>query len=212
MRALAALVLLLVVALAGCTTPRPAVYSPPPQVFPSAPPAAISYPPPPGLEATGPYGPQVEVVSAERVEPIEPIARDTLAPVATVGSVPNPSVTIPVAPTVAVNLPPSTASPAGRLPLRSPIVGTCDCPYDRRSDGVECGGTSAYSRPGGRAPACFVGEAVYKPPVALGCAENGSCYGDISVATGRPKTVHVGGYYRKDGTYVRGHYRSRPRR
>ena len=45
-----------------------------------------------------------------------------------------------------------------------------------------------------------------------GCAENGSCYGEISPATSRPKTVHVRGYYRKDGTYVRGHYRSRPRR
>jgi hypothetical protein len=44
------------------------------------------------------------------------------------------------------------------------------------------------------------------------CAENNSCYGDISALTGRPKTVHVSGYYRKDGTYVRGHYRSRPRR
>lgn len=41
------------------------------------------------------------------------------------------------------------------------------------------------------------------------CAENGSCYGDISSATGRPKTTHVNGYYRRDGTYVRGHYRSR---
>jgi hypothetical protein len=45
-----------------------------------------------------------------------------------------------------------------------------------------------------------------------GCAENGSCYGDISSATGRPRTVHVRGYYRRDGTYVRSHYRSRPRR
>lgn len=44
-----------------------------------------------------------------------------------------------------------------------------------------------------------------------GCAENGSCYGDISAATGRPKTVGVRGYYRKDGTYVRGHYRSKPK-
>jgi len=43
------------------------------------------------------------------------------------------------------------------------------------------------------------------------CAENGSCYGDISSYTKRPKTVHVRGYYRKDGTYVRSHYRSRPR-
>lgn len=43
-------------------------------------------------------------------------------------------------------------------------------------------------------------------------AENGSYYGEISKTTDRPKTVHVQGYYRKDGTYVRGHYRSRPRR
>lgn len=43
-------------------------------------------------------------------------------------------------------------------------------------------------------------------------AENDSYYGEISVNTGRPKTVHVRGYYRKDGTYVRGHYRSKPRR
>ncbi len=43
-------------------------------------------------------------------------------------------------------------------------------------------------------------------------AENGSYYGETSENTGRPKVVHVRGYYRKDGTYVRGHYRSRPRR
>jgi hypothetical protein len=48
----------------------------------------------------------------------------------------------------------------------------------------------------------------YKPAVA----ENGSYYGEPSKATGNPKTVHVKGYYRKDGTYVRGHYRSKPRR
>ena len=42
-------------------------------------------------------------------------------------------------------------------------------------------------------------------------AENGSYYGQTSKATGRPKTVHVSGYHRKDGTYVRGHYRSSPR-
>ena len=46
---------------------------------------------------------------------------------------------------------------------------------------------------------------------SYGCAENGSCYGEMSGATGRAKTVHVQGYYRKDGTYVRGHYRSKPR-
>ena len=41
------------------------------------------------------------------------------------------------------------------------------------------------------------------------CAENNSCYGDISTKTGRPKTTHVTGYYRRNGTYVRGHYRSK---
>src|ERR1700730_353261 len=41
------------------------------------------------------------------------------------------------------------------------------------------------------------------------CAENGSCYGDPNV-NGVPKTVHVNGYYRRDGTYVRGYYRSAP--
>jgi hypothetical protein len=51
-------------------------------------------------------------------------------------------------------------------------------------------------------------QAVTAAPI---CAENGSCYGDISAATGRPKTVNVSGYYRRDGTYVSGYYRSTPR-
>ena len=42
-------------------------------------------------------------------------------------------------------------------------------------------------------------------------AENGSYYGEISNETGRPKTVYVNGYFRKDGTYVRSHYRSKPK-
>ena len=44
-----------------------------------------------------------------------------------------------------------------------------------------------------------------KPSVA----ENGSYYGEQSALTGKPKKIHVRGYYRKNGTYVRGHYRSR---
>jgi len=43
-------------------------------------------------------------------------------------------------------------------PLREPYVGTCDCPYDRKRNGARCGGTSAYSRPGGKSPRCYVGE------------------------------------------------------
>ena len=51
------------------------------------------------------------------------------------------------------------------------------------------------------------------PPVryAPACGENGSCYGDISTFTGRAKTTYVRGYFRRDGTYVRSHYRSRRR-
>ncbi len=41
------------------------------------------------------------------------------------------------------------------------------------------------------------------------CSESGSCYGDLSKITGSPKTTYVHGYYRKNGTYVRSHYRSR---
>jgi len=40
-------------------------------------------------------------------------------------------------------------------------------------------------------------------------AENGSYYGQPNT-NGVPKTVYVDGYYRSDGTYVRGHYRSAP--
>ena len=49
----------------------------------------------------------------------------------------------------------------------------------------------------------------YPSPTAPLCAENGSCYGDISPLTGTPKTVPVQGYFRSNGTYVRGHYRSK---
>lgn len=65
---------------------------------------------------------------------------------------------------------------------------------------------SVAMAPSGPAP-------VLVPPLPavpnVACAENGSCYGDISPTTGAPKTVAVQGYYRRDGTYVRGHYRSR---
>jgi hypothetical protein len=38
------------------------------------------------------------------------------------------------------------------------------------------------------------------------CEENGSCYGEIGRRSGRPKTIEVHGYFRSDGTYVRGHF------
>ena len=47
------------------------------------------------------------------------------------------------------------------------------------------------------------------PTAVPGTAENGSYYGEPN-KNGIPKTVHVHGYYRRDGTYVRGYYRSAP--
>lgn len=51
----------------------------------------------------------------------------------------------------------TTQGPTG-APIRSPYTGRCDCPYDRKRNGHRCGGTSAWSRPGGRSPICYVGE------------------------------------------------------
>lgn len=47
-----------------------------------------------------------------------------------------------------------------------------------------------------------------KPPVA----ENGDRRGADNDRDGRAEPVHVKGYYRKDGTYVRGHYRAKPKK
>lgn len=33
--------------------------------------------------------------------------------------------------------------------------GNCPCPYNQASDGSQCGGRSAWSRPGGRSPLCY---------------------------------------------------------
>lgn len=54
--------------------------------------------------------------------------------------------------------PPRTVAPQPRrdgTPIREPYVGRCDCPYDLMRNGRLCGGRSAYSRPGGREPACY---------------------------------------------------------
>ncbi|MBE9224040.1 thermonuclease family protein [Phormidium sp. LEGE 05292] len=44
-------------------------------------------------------------------------------------------------------------------PLREPTRGQgCQCPYDIDRRGNACGGRSAYSRPGGEEPKCYVGD------------------------------------------------------
>lgn len=112
--------------------------------------------------------------------------------------------------------------------------GTCPCPYDYDAAGNKCGDRSAYSRGGGLGVLCYPKDvktaslpahskirAVTSPPgynasppaysssAGYGCG--GSYYGATSCLTGLPKTTYVRGYYRKDGTYVRSHYRSRRR-
>lgn len=36
--------------------------------------------------------------------------------------------------------------------------GNCPCPYNHASNGSRCGGRSAYSRPGGASPICYVNQ------------------------------------------------------
>lgn len=52
-----------------------------------------------------------------------------------------------------------------------------------------------------------VAPAVAPAPPAV--AENGSYYGELN-KNGVPRTVHVDGYFRSNGKYVRGYYRSAP--
>jgi tetratricopeptide (TPR) repeat protein len=59
----------------------------------------------------------------------------------------------PATPTVTTE--PEASEPT---PIRAPMSGQCDCPYDMASNGSSCGGRSAYSRPGGREPICYAND------------------------------------------------------
>lgn len=63
-------------------------------------------------------------------------------------------------PSPSESMPPVSASAPSRSfeEIRGPREGSCQCPYDLDSRGRECGGRSAYSRPGGSSPVCYVGE------------------------------------------------------
>jgi hypothetical protein len=41
---------------------------------------------------------------------------------------------------------------------RAGYPGPCPCPYDRNRAGRKCGGSSAYSKPGGYSPICFASQ------------------------------------------------------
>ncbi|MFB2836580.1 thermonuclease family protein [Floridanema evergladense] len=60
---------------------------------------------------------------------------------------------------IASPTPAASPSPDTTKPLREPTQGQgCRCPYDYDRRGNICGGRSAYSRPGGESPRCYVGD------------------------------------------------------
>jgi hypothetical protein len=63
---------------------------------------------------------------------------------------------VPVTTTTATTV--TTNSTVSRRPARSSRSGSCDCPYDTDSAGRRCGNRSAYSKPGGSSPTCYVTE------------------------------------------------------
>lgn len=84
----------------------------------------------------------------------EPTARDrsvsepSPSPIASPSPEPEPE-------PVVVPSPSPSATPVSTGPIREPVSGSCDCPYDTDSAGRRCGGRSAYSRPGGSQPVCY---------------------------------------------------------
>lgn len=62
-------------------------------------------------------------------------------------SKPPASISQPVAP-------PPQSNP--NAPVRAAVSGSCDCPYDTDKRGRSCGKRSAYSRPSGRSPVCYI--------------------------------------------------------
>jgi hypothetical protein len=106
------------------------------------------------------------------------------------------------------------ANTGGAQPANSYVSGsTWGCVSGFQKSGNECVSIFAATKNNSLAnttpPSITPAPAQPHNPTPPLCAENGSCYGDISPLTGRPKTTAVQGYYRKDGTYVRGHYRSK---
>lgn len=101
--------------------------------------------------------------------------------------------------------PPIVSTPPAGLPPNQPVAASTEPVANRTEPPAPATPlTPSTYVPTNPSSTSYLPSSGYRP----GCAENGSCYGDISPTTGRPKTTHVQSYYRKDGTYVRGHYRS----
>ncbi|MEX0272148.1 hypothetical protein AB3R30_23775 [Leptolyngbyaceae cyanobacterium UHCC 1019] len=75
----------------------------------------------------------------KKPEPTEPVSSGT----------PLPEVSVEPSPVATID---------STTPIRESASGSCDCPYDTDSRGRSCGRRSAYSKPGGAAPICYVGD------------------------------------------------------
>ena len=92
--------------------------------------------------------------------------------------------------------------------LSALLVGCASYPAANSYYGAPAYVSSQPAYSSGSAVTAYEADAVTTPAYGA-VAENGSYYGQPNV-NGVPKTVAVNGYYRKDGTYVRGYYRSPP--
>lgn len=93
------------------------------------------------------------------------------SPAVTISPSPSPSpvATAPVTPSTSPSTSPTplkSPSPSPllikgeKIPIRSPSKEGCDCPYDKRGDGKECGTRSSYygyTLGGGSRPICYFG-------------------------------------------------------
>ena len=72
---------------------------------------------------------------------------------------------LPLLVLAAVSLPVALPVKAETVPARAAMQGQgCPCPYDLDRRGNECGGRSAYSRPGGSSPVCYVEQKTQAAP------------------------------------------------
>ncbi|WP_414623809.1 hypothetical protein [Calothrix sp. CCY 0018] len=117
-------------------TESPARITTPPAFTPTAEPAPTLEPditPAPEIIKTSEPKPVIEpvpeVVNTPEPEPPQNISKPNIAPV----------------------LDPNA-------PVRASISGKCDCPYDTDSRGRSCGKRSAYSRPSGASPVCYISD------------------------------------------------------
>lgn len=134
---------------AACTPSQPEATQPTPTTTPAS---SSTTSPTPTLEPTSK---PVKPVAPEITKTPEPEPTPTPvkpAPTPEVTKTPEPKVITPE-PKPKPTQPPQVNLDA---PVRKPVTGSCDCPYDFDRRGRSCGKRSAYSRPGGRSPICYV--------------------------------------------------------